>query len=109
MQVYHGTNAAKLPQIEAEGVDEPSYWTNNYAVAKEYADSHGNGVVLAVALGQYDFKANMGVARCLFENEDIDELPDESDLTYSLEYLEGIVCHDRVRDFDVVRAPPSTQ
>jgi hypothetical protein len=106
MQVYHGTSAAKLKQIQSEGVDAPSYWTTDYHLALEYASSHGKGVVLAVELEALEFKANMAVAHCLFDNDDIEELPAEDNLEYSLEYLGGIVCHDRIWNFEVVAVPP---
>jgi hypothetical protein len=107
MQVYHGTSAVKLKQIRSEGVDAPSYWTNDYQQALEYAASHGTGVVLAVELDAFEFKANMAVAQCLLDNDDIEELPAQDNIEYSLEYLGGIVCHDRIRNFDVVAAPPA--
>jgi len=107
MQVFHGTNAAKLKQIQREGVDAPSYWTTDFQLAQEHASSHGKGVVLAVELEAFEFKANMAVAQCLFDNDDIEELPAEDNLEYSLEYLGGIVCHDRIQNFEVMAVPPA--
>jgi hypothetical protein len=98
--VYHGTSKKNYNTILKEGVSSPSYWASNYEQAKEYADSFGSGVVLVCNINDYDFKANMLVAQCLLENDEIEVLPDENDLEHSLEYLEGIVCHDTIYNFE---------
>lgn len=102
MYVYHGTSKALLGVLEVEGVASPSYWTDNIGLAREYASSHGDGVVLRVLLADYEFKANMLVADCLLENGDLEESPAMDDLEFSLANLEGIVCHDRIRTFEVL-------
>lgn len=106
MILYHGTSVSALTEIEEEGVQAPSYWTNDFATAKQYADSFGAGVVLACDSRRYTFSANMLVAQCLFDNGDIDQMPSEDDLGYSLEHLEGVVCQEEtIFDFEVVTHP----
>lgn len=107
MLVYHGTSKENIEDMQESGIDYPSYWTNNWELANEYANSHGDGkgVVLSVDTDDYDFKANILVAQCLYDDCEIDEMPDPNDLENSLENLEGIVCHDRIFSFDIAEKP----
>lgn len=106
MWLYHGTSADSLESIEEEGVSAPSYWTDDFETAKGYAASFGAGVVLMCDSRRYDFKANMQVAQCLLDAGDLDTLPAEDDLRYSLDYLEGVVClEENILDFEVVTQP----
>jgi phosphoribosylaminoimidazole carboxylase (NCAIR synthetase) len=105
LTVYHGTSKKKLKSILKEGVVAPSYWTDSYEKAFEYAQSWGDPVVLKCEIGDYDFRANMLVAQALYDEDEIDDLPGEYDVEQSLEYFEGIVCHDVIKNFEVVDAP----
>lgn len=93
--------------MSENGIMAPSYWTDSFEKAQEYADSYPDGVVLQINVGDYEFEANMQVAQCMFGNGDIDVLPSESDLVHSLEFLEGIVCNETVFRFDEVTQKPS--
>lgn len=103
MIVYHGTSRKNLKDMLEEGVTSPSYWTSDYENALEYAKSWGDPLVISCDTDSYDFRANMLVAELLLEQEEIDQLPDEYDLENSLEYFEGIVCHDRITEFEVMK------
>ena len=105
MWLYHGTSKKSLKAIEREGVMSPSYWTNDFEMAKGYASSFGDGVVLMCDSRRYDFKANMQVAQCLLDEGEIESLPNEDDLQHSLAFLEGIVCQENISDFEVVTQP----
>lgn len=110
MQVYHGTNRKALRSIEQEGIDAPSYWTDSLEKAQEYADSWGaaDAVVLSCETNDHDFVANMAVAQCLFDSDEIETMPDPSDLAHSLEFLEGIVCSERIVNYVVVSSPEAS-
>jgi hypothetical protein len=101
-QLFHGTSSEFLDDMSENGISAPSYWTDSFEKAQEYADSYSDGVVLKVNSGDYDFEVNMQVAQCMFENGDIDVLPSESDLVHSLEFLEGVVCNETIFRFDEV-------
>jgi hypothetical protein len=103
MIVFHGTSKKKLKDINKEGISAPSYWTNSYEQALDYAKSWGDPVVLQCDTDDYDFRANMLVAQALFDDDEIDQMPDEYDLENSLEYFEGIVCHDTVKNFEIAK------
>lgn len=102
--VYHGTSKKAFEQIEVEGLQAPSYWASAYEDAKSYAESFGDGVVLAVRVGLHNFSANMLVADCMLDNGDLDndDMPQAAELAYSLEYFNGIVCLDTVHQYQVV-------
>lgn len=105
MQLYHGTSKDNLSSIEADGITAPSYWGTE-DMARQYAESFGaNGIVLVADIDESDLQANMLVANCLVENGDLEDLPDENDLEYSLENLEGVVCNVDV--FDAMTVEPT--
>lgn len=104
MKVFHGTSQANLLSVGADGgLTAPSYWAGSFEQAKGYADTFPDGVVLQTNTDDYDFRANMQVAQCLLDSGDLQEMALSSDLEYSLEYLEGIVCFDTVRNFEAVQ------
>jgi hypothetical protein len=49
------------------------------------------------------------VAGLLYDSGDIDEMPDGTDLAYSLEYLEGVVCQIDVLGATILEAEPATK
>ena len=92
MKLFHGTTKENLKSIELDGVASPSYWGTE-SLAQNYANSFGNdGVVLVAAIDESALEINKLVAEQLYENGDIEEIPDENDLTFSLQWLEGVVC-----------------
>lgn len=107
MRLYHGTTVQNMPSIQADGITAPSYWGTE-AMAKQYAASFGvDGVVLEADIDDSDLQANLLVANALYENGDIDELPEMDDLDFSLESLEGIVCTVDVMEFTVLESAPA--
>jgi len=101
MKLYHGTSSDCLESIAEEGVEAPSYWGTREQ-ALQYAGSFGEkGVLLVADLNEDDLRASMEVALCMREDGSINDLPDEDDLAYSLEYLGGVTCNSTVRFFDV--------
>ena len=108
-QVYHGTSRLFLRDMTKNGISAPSYWTNSLETARQYASSYTEGVVLVVNIDDYEFAANMQVAQCMHDNCDIDTLPDEADLAYSLEFLEGIVCNETIFKFELASGTESQQ
>lgn len=101
MKLYHGTSKEFLQGIEDDGLDAPSYWgTRDQAL--EYAASYGeNGILLVADIDEDDLKASIYVAQALYDDSQIEVMPDEDDLAYSLEYLGGVTCHVTVHNFDV--------
>lgn len=106
MKLYHGTSKEFLGSIEEDGVDAPSYWgTRDQAL--EYAASYGeNGVLLVADIDPDDLNASMYVAQAMYDDSQIDALPDEDDLAYSLEYLGGVTCEAPIHHFDVEHVEP---
>lgn len=105
MKLFHGTTKDKLASIQSNGVTAPSYW-GSQQTAQGYADSFGEGgVVLVADIDESDLEANLLVAAALQESGDLDEEVDPRDLVYSLEYLEGVVCHIDLMDFEVLSTP----
>lgn len=102
--LYHGTSRAFLASIESDDITAPSYWTHHFDVAQDYAKSYGDeqAVVLCCVMSEHEFEANMQVAQCLQDDGEIDSLPECDDLLFSLEYLEGVVSQNTIRDFTVV-------
>lgn len=107
MKLYHGTSKELLESIEEDGVDAPSYWGTRDQ-AEGYAGSYGeNGVILVADIDPDDLKASVYVAQAMYEDSQIDVMPDEDDLAYSLEFLGGVTCHATVHHFDVEEAAPA--
>lgn len=105
MRLYHGTTKDKLASIQSDGVTAPSYW-GSQETAQGYADSFGdNGVVLVADIDESDLEANLLVAAALHESGDLEDDVDPRDLDYSLESLEGVVCHIDLMDFEVLSTP----
>lgn len=99
MKLYHGTSSENLGSMMEDGVDSPSYWGTRRQ-AEAYAASYGaNGVLLEAELDTEDLKASIYVAQAMYDDGDIDTIPDEDDLAYSLQHLGGLTCHARVRQF----------
>lgn len=97
MQLYHGTSRLAWEHIKKEGVQAPSYWGTE-AQAREYADSFGeNGVILSAQLDEDNLQASLLMAQALIDEGDLDAMPDDNDLEYSLEYLGGVTCTSTVR------------
>lgn len=73
-------------------------------VAQDYAKSYGDeqAVVLCCVMSEHEFEANMQVAQCLLDDDEIDSLPECDNLLFSLEYLEGVVSQNTIRDFTVI-------
>lgn len=42
------------------------------------------------------------MAEQMYENGDIDEIPESDNLEYSLEFLGGITCEQDISDFEVI-------
>ena len=83
MKLFHGTTKENLKSIELDGVASPSYWGTE-SLAQNYANSFGNdGVVLVAAIDESALEINKLVVEQLYENGDIEEFPDENDLTFS--------------------------
>lgn len=107
MKLYHGTTVQNMASIQADGITAPSYWGTE-AMAKQYAASFGaDGVVLVADIDDSDLQANLLVANCLYENGDIDEIPEIDDLDFSLENLEGVLCTVDVMDSAVLESAPA--
>lgn len=102
MRLFHGTSSKHLKEILSDGVQVPSYWTNEISIAIEYAQSWGNGVVLSCESNGLDVRANMLVIEALFDNGEIDSLIPIEDLQGSLELTDSVVCHDIIREIHVL-------
>lgn len=101
LKLYHGTSRASLLSIQQSGVDAPSYW-GTLQQAQEYASSFGDeGVILVSHLAMEDLKASVYVAQGLYDAGDLDKIPVENDLVFSLENLGGVTCHAVVHHFSV--------
>lgn len=89
-----------------EGIDNPSYW-GKLDMAMDYAKSWESdvdqGIIIAIEFYKEDFKANMLVAACLYDNSEIEAMPDEDDLQLSLNAFEGIVAHEIMSAGVIVR------
>ncbi|MFG8752971.1 hypothetical protein ACEPU1_32150 [Pseudomonas aeruginosa] len=107
MKLYHGTSKEFLESIEEDGLDAPSYWGTRDQ-AEEYAASYGeNGVILVADIDPDDLKASVYVAQAMYDDSQIDVMPDEDDLAYSLENLGGVTCHATVHHFDIEELAPA--
>lgn len=107
MKLFHGTTKENLTSIQSEGVSSPSYWGTEI-MAREYANSFGDeGVVLVAEIDESDLEINQLVADQLYEEGEIDEMPDECDLQHSLEYLEGLVCTTTVFHAEIFVPEPA--
>jgi hypothetical protein len=106
MRLYHGTSKKVLAAITREGVEAPSYW-GTQAQASEYAKSFGDQRILLTAdLDEQDLSASLYMAQAMVDEGDLDTLPDSSDLVFSLEYLGGVTCQERVMQFEVMEKEP---
>ena len=101
MLLFHGTSANNLSEILACGVNAESYW-GTLVQARSFANSFDNGIILQADIDESDLKASILMAESLYDAGDIDELPDENDINYSIENLGGCVCFVEVYDFLVV-------
>lgn len=107
MRLYHGTTTDNLASIQSDGITAPSYWGTEM-MARQYANSFGSeGVVLVADIDDSDLTVNSLVAGLLYESGDIDEMPEATDLAYSLEYLEGVVCQVDVIDAAILEVEPA--
>ena len=107
MKLFHGTSRQAWADIQAQGVQAPSYWGTREQ-AQEYADSFGeDGVVLRADIDEGSLGASVLVAQALLEAGETDALPDQDDLADSLEFLGGVVCHDLVREVAIIDVPPA--
>lgn len=108
MLLYLGTSRQNLTSIQSDGIIAPSYWGTE-AMAKQYAASFGkDGLVLVANIAECDLQANMLVANAMYENGDLDHLPMEDDLAYSLVLLEGIVCTVDIVHASVLEPAPAS-
>jgi hypothetical protein len=101
MLLFHGTNAENLPDMLSCGVNADSYW-GTFEQAREFAQVFSDGIILQADIDVDDLQASLLMAESLYENGDIDEIPDASDVDYSLDNLGGCVCLVTITDFTVV-------
>lgn len=102
MILYHGTSQKNLESIFSNGLVAPSYW-GTLEQAQSFAESFGaDGVILTCEFDASDLSASMLMAESLYESGDIDEMPDEDNLAFSLEHLGGVTCNEVVFDLAVV-------
>ena len=103
MYVYHGTSKGSLKEFEQMGyVPEGTYW-GGQNLAIQYAESFGkDAVVLRTKLhGRCAFKANMALANQYYHDGELDVLPDEDDVDFSMREYESVVAGEAVFDYEV--------
>lgn len=101
MLLFHGTSENNLSAILACGVNAESYW-GTFEQASSFANSFDNGIILQADLDEADLKASILMAESLYDAGDLDKMPDENDIDFSIENLGGCVCLVTVYDFSVV-------
>ena len=101
MYIYHGTSKKNLCSIDADGyVNEDSYW-GTLEIAESYAKQFPDGVVLKTEFDDR-FKANILLAQSLYDDGDIDFIPDEDDVVWSLAHLDSVVAIEKIRDYELI-------
>lgn len=101
MILFHGTSSANLPDMSANGVNSESYW-GTFEQARNFASSFDDGIVIQSDIDTNDLQASLLMAEPLYENGDIDVIPESDDIEYSLEFLGGCLCLIPVYDFSIV-------
>ena len=101
MLLFHGTSSENLSNMFSNGILPESYW-GTLEQARSFSSGFDDGVILQAEIDEDDLKASILMAESLYQSGDIDELPSEDDISYSLEELGGCVCIVAVFDFSVV-------
>lgn len=101
MLLFHGTSATNLSDILSSGVNAESYW-GTLEQARSFSNSFDDGLILQADIDDGDLKASLLMAESLYDAGDLDEIPDEDDIAYSIENLGGCVCLIAIYDFSVV-------
>lgn len=102
MKIYHGTGIKILDEIEELGYIKENSYFGDLNIAIEYAESHGDGVILTTILNKDDFKANMMLNNAEYESGDTDVILDENDLQESLSMYESVVSCSPIYDYKVI-------
>lgn len=101
MLLYHGTSKSFLSSIMSDGVQSPSYW-GTLEQAEDYSRSYSDGIIISADIDESSLCASLLMAEQMYENGDIDEIPESDNLEYSLEFLGGITCEQDISDFEVI-------
>lgn len=78
-----------------------SYW-GTLEQARSFSNSFDDGIILQADIDENDLKASILMAESLYDSGDLDEIPDEDDIDFSIENLGGCVCLISINDFSVV-------
>jgi hypothetical protein len=101
MLLFHGTSATNLSDILSSGVNAESYW-GTLEQARSFSNSFDDGIILQADIDENDLRASILMAESLYDSGDLDEIPDEDDIDFSIENLGGCVCLIAINDFSVV-------
>jgi hypothetical protein len=102
MDIYHGTGLINFEKIEADGFIKEGSYFGDLEIAIEYASSFGEGIILKSSLNVDNFAANTLLNMMEYENGDVDNILDPSDLMESINLYNSVVSVDKIYDYRTI-------
>lgn len=101
MNVYHLTKISDLDSMRRNGIYPPSYW-GDFHIVRGLLSRPEKEVIIRTNTDSYKFVINNEVAELMVQYGELDRIPNEDDFLTGFRFCNGLICHEKVFNFEVV-------